>query len=471
MKTPNRKTSPASAVQIVALAMVLAATGCSRVATQNASEPEIKSPARVDPLAIVLSPQPGEGRTDQEIRQRQEQIRAGRQTDLALEQLGWLFVAKARETFDPGCYKLAEQCAVALDARQPHCAEALLLRGHVLQNLHRFAESETVARELVAARGRAFDFGVLGDALMELGRIQEAVAAYQSMVDQRPDLQSYSRIAHVRWLTGDLEGAIEMMRAAASAGSPADADSSAWVNTRLAGLEWQAGDPEAARRRCDTALALRPDYPPALLLRGKIQLSRNQSDPAIADLERAVQQNPLPEYQWTLAEALRTAGRNPEAEQVETQMRRHGAKSDPRTYSLYLATRGAETALALRLAEKELLQRQDVFTQDALAWALAAAGRMEAARAHMELALAQHTQDARLWLHAAVIALRSGRSEEAQGNFARATRLSDLLLPSERTELMQLAQALASNGQKPETISPPTAATKISASATTAEGN
>lgn len=471
MKTMNRKASPASAATILALAIALAVTSCSRVATQTASAPETKPPARVDPLAIVLSPQAGESRTDQEIRQRQDQIRAGQQPDIALERLGWLFVAKARETFDPGFYKLAEQCALALDARQPHCAEGLLLRAHVLQNLHRFAESEVVARELVAARGLAFDFGVLGDALMEQGRIKEAVTAYQSMVDQRPDLQSYSRIAYVRWLTGDLEGAIEMMRAAASAGSPADADSSAWVNTRLAGLELLAGDAEAARRICDAALELRADYPPALLLRGKMLLSQNDADTAIADLQRAVQQNPLPEYQWTLAEALRAAGRDAEAEPIEAQLQRHGAKSDPRTYSIYLATRGEDATLAVRLAEEELKQRQDVFTHDALAWALAAAGRIEEARTQVELALAAHTQDARLWFHAAVIAARAGQSDAAQERFARAAGMMNLLLPSEQNELLKLAETLAGNETNQGTVLPQAAATEVSASATTAEGN
>ncbi len=117
----------------------------------------------------------------------------------------------------------------------------MLLRAHVLQNLHRFKESETLARRLVQQRGLSFDYGLLGDALMEQGKLSDAVEAYQRMMNLKPDLRAYARAAHMRWLKGDLAGAIEAMQLAVSAASPQDAESAAWVNTRLAFYEFQAG--------------------------------------------------------------------------------------------------------------------------------------------------------------------------------------------------------------------------------------
>ena len=460
------------AVSTVLLALAL--TGCGRKtappATLNGESPPPLRAATPDPLSLALAPHDGDGPVDKEIRRFQEQVRNGQNRKAALEQLGWAFVAKARGSFDTGFYKLAEACADVLHSDSAGCPEALLLRGHVFQNLHSFKEAESLARELVAKRGLSFDYGLLGDALMEHGRIQEAVAAYQSMVDLRPDLQSYSRIAHVRWLTGDLEGAIEMMQAAVRASSPTDADSAAWVNNRLAGLEVQAGDTEAARRHCEASLELRPDYPPALLLRGKMLLAQDNSEAAIADLERAAQRNPLPEYQWALAEALRAAGREPEAQQVETRLRSHGAKSDPRTFALYLATRGEDPALAVQLAESELQQREDVFTHDALAWALTAAGRIEEAGTQMARALAEGTGDARLFFHAAVIAARAGRAEDATKWFTKVAAMMDLLLPSEQELLLKLPDSFARSDDETKTDLPPSAATDLSASALAAEG-
>ena len=435
---------PSLSIALISIAL----SGCDRKTAapadpQNAQVIHVIPPAAVDPLALALLPHEGDKATDKEIRRFQEQVRGGQNREAALERLGWAFVAKAHESFDPGYYKLAEACAIVLESGSPGCAEGLLLRGHVLQNLHRFKEAEPLARELVAKRGLSFDYGLLGDTLMEQGRIQSAVEAYQQMVDLRPDLQAYSRIAHVRWLTGDLSGAIEMMQAAVSASTPRDPDSAAWVNSRLATLQLNSGETEAAQQTCAAALELRPDYPPALLLRGKMALQQQDFDAAIIDLQSAAQQNPLPEYQWALVEALRAAGREDEAAAAENVIASRGEAADPRTLSLYLATRGENPDLAVRLAEQELQQREDVFTHDAMAWALAAAGRLDEARPHLESALAEGTQDARLFFHAAVIESRAGHSEQAAHWFTRAVAMSDLLLPSERALLLKTPDSFA----------------------------
>src|SRR5262249_47661397 len=150
----------------------------------------------------------------------QQRVRASDVSSHSLEQLGWLFVAKARVGFDPGFYKLAEQCALCIEGRSGRSPEALLLQGHVLHNLHKFKEAEPIAQELVVRRGLPCDFGLLGDVLMEQGKLDNALAAYQRMLDLRPDLHSYARGAHLRWLKGDVEGAIELMSLASSAASP-----------------------------------------------------------------------------------------------------------------------------------------------------------------------------------------------------------------------------------------------------------
>ena len=404
-----------------------------------------------DPLALALTPQSGDSRNDKEISRRQQQIRNGRNLELGLEQLGWAFVAKARESFDPGFYKVAEQCALSIEIRNPQSQEAMLLRAHVLQNLHRFKESETLARRLVQQRGLSFDYGLLGDALMEQGKLSDAVEAYQRMMNLKPDLRAYARAAHMRWLKGDLAGAIEAMQLAVSASSPSDAESSAWVNTRLAFYEFQAGNIDKAEQRCAFALSLQNNYAPTLLLKGKMLLAQNRFRESVDALQNAAKLNPLPEYQWALAEALRAAGRENEASGIEAQLRKHGASSDPRTLALFLATRHENSATALRLAQTELGSRSDVFTHDALAWSLAAAGNLAEAHNEMQRALAEGTKDARLFFHAAVIASQAGHAADAERWSRKAKELSQLLLPSERNELQNAA---AWGAEKKASIAP-----------------
>jgi tetratricopeptide (TPR) repeat protein len=459
----TRKQCIRSAGQILIFLVPLAVIVCLLIIfarPDNKSETNEASasvPTFDDPLALVLTPQPSDSRTDKEISRLQQQIRNGRNLQLGLEQLGWAFVAKARESFDPGFYKLAELCALSAEKHNPQSQEAMLLRAHALQNLHRFKESETLARRLVRQRGLSFDYGLLGDALMEQGKLGDAVEAYQQMMNLKPDLRAYARAAHMRWLKGDLAGAIEAMQLAVSAASPSDAESAAWANTRLAFYEFQAGHVDEAERRCAFALSLQNNYAPTLLLKGKMLLAHDRFREAVDALQNAAKLNPLPEYQWALAEALRAAGRENEASGIEVDLRQQGASSDPRTVALFLATRHESPETALRLAQAELDSRSDVFTHDALAWSLAAAGNFAEAQSEMRRALAEGTEDGRLFFHAGVIASRAGHAADAERSLRKASELSHLLLPSERNELQNAtargkkASAAAKTQPQPQT--------------------
>lgn len=419
---------------------------------------------KLQPCEIALAEHDGNSRLDDEIRAIQKKARAQQSSQQALptiEKLGWSYVEKARASFDPGFYKLAEQCATCLELKsaqlatakpanpeksfapmspQSSQASALLLRGHVLHSLHRFAEAEQIARQLTAARGLAFDFGLLGDVLMEQGKLDDAITAYQKMMELKPSPQAYSRAAHVRWLKGDLEGARVLMRMSAQGANAGDPEASAWAWSKLALYELQAGQLKQAAASCELALELQPGYAPALLAKGRVMLAENKFNDAVPSLERAASQNPLPEYRWTLAEALRAAGRTEEAQKVEAELAASAIGDDPRTYAIYLATRGEQAATALKLTEEELKQRRDVFTLDALAWAQMAAGNYEQAWQTMQQSLATGTADARLFLHAAVIAAKSNQPTEARQFAKRASAIQSTLLPSEREQLNKLGQ-------------------------------
>src|SRR6266496_74758 len=198
-KMESRKQAIRSAGQILIFLTPLVVIGCLLILfsrpsdNSEANKASASVPAFDDPLAVVLAAQTGDSRIDKEISRLQQQIRSRRNLQLGLERLGWAFVAKAREIFDPGFYKLAEKCAQCIQKGNPQSQEAMLLRAHVLQNLHRFNESETLARRLVQERGLRFDYGLLGDALMEQGELGDAVEAYRQMMNLKPDLRAYAR--------------------------------------------------------------------------------------------------------------------------------------------------------------------------------------------------------------------------------------------------------------------------------------
>ncbi len=422
---------------------------CGPQPTLPSEGPSATVPA-MDPLAIVLTPHAGDDEADRTIRRYQEHVRDGRLVDPSLERLGWAFVAKARESFDPGYYTLAANCATALASRDPDSNEARLLCGHIAHNLHRFQEAEAIALELVAARGNPFDYALLGDALMERGDLDGAIDAYQNAIDLKPGLQTYSRAGYLRWVIGDTAGALELMRLALSAASVHDPESLAWTASRLAALDFQTGSNVEAGRSLDSALAVIPDYAPALLLRGRMLLAAGRSDEAVTVLRAAVDANPLPDSRWALADALRAADQPDEATEIEAAIRQSGERTDPRTLALFLATRGEEPARAVRLAGNELKSRQDIFTHDAFAWALAAAGRADEALPHISRALVEGTEDGRLYFHAAVINHRADQLAAAREWITDAKALRHTLLPSERDQLDRLEQTLATTLPPPE---------------------
>ena len=417
---------------LLIMAGILLLAGC-----QTGGEGEFTMDGFPDPCAIALVPHQGSAALDLDIAELQAEIRQARRPESRLERLGWLFVAKARASNDSGYYSLAEQSAWCLESKQPDVPAALLLRGHILHQLHRFGEAEALARQLVEVRRAPFDYGLLGDVLLEQGNLIEAAEAYQNMVDLKPGLQSYSRAAHVRWLKGDLSGAIDLMRMAARSSSPRDPEAAAWVHSRLALYEMQDGSVENALLASEAALQSQNDHAGALLSRGRILLGSGKGAAAIEALFGVVDSAPMPESQWVLAEALREVGREAEALAHEADLVKRGAALDPRTVSLYLATRNERANVALELAERELQSRRDVFTLDTHAWALKAAGRLQEAHSTMGRALAEGTEDARLFYHAGVIAGMVGEKEEGCQWLGQASLIKQMLLPSERKEVAE----------------------------------
>lgn len=389
----------------------------------------------LNPCNIALTPHPGESGVDREI-VRYQLLSQGKHTPEAyLERLGWAYIYKARISFDPGYYKLAQQSALCLKKKQPNNFQAQLLLGHLLHNLHQFKESEELARDLVDKRGSWLDYCLLGDILMEQGKFIDAVEAYQQMLNRRPGPQAYMRAAHMRWLKGDLAGAIDVMKMVVSSVGGMDKETAAWAYVKLAVYERQNNNTAAAKALIARALDFQPDYPPALLLRGEMLINREAYPEAVEVLSNAVRKNPLPLYLWTYREALQKAGYRLQAEEINQELLEKGALLDRRTFTLFLASTDQQSPLSLSLARKEFESRQDVFTMDALAWALRANGKLDEAYRYSLQALSEGTMDARLSYHAAVIAIESGMPDEAWRHYKNAKALKHLLFPSEWREL------------------------------------
>lgn len=159
----------------------------------------------------------------------------------------------------------AERILRALLDREPNEYSALKLLGGVYLSLHKFRDALATAERGIAIRPKdAWNYGVLGDAHLELGDRTRAFAAFDTMVSLRPDAASYSRVSYALELQGDLQGALKVMSMATDATSADDAEGLAWQHVQLGGLHARIGDVEAARRAFARALQAWPAYPDAV---------------------------------------------------------------------------------------------------------------------------------------------------------------------------------------------------------------
>jgi tetratricopeptide (TPR) repeat protein len=103
---------------------------------------------------------------------------------------------------------------------------------------------------------------VVADALVELGRYEQAWPAVQRMVDLRPDTGSLARASYTWQLRGNTARAITLMAQARTLAP--DAGQAAFAATHLAELAFDTGDLQTAARHVVDGLRQAPRYPPLL---------------------------------------------------------------------------------------------------------------------------------------------------------------------------------------------------------------
>ncbi len=389
-----------------ALTAVLAVAGARAAFFSGSGEPVATEAARTTTTAARISTL--------------EQAAAGRPEDVAVvTQLAGAYLQRVRETGDPSYYSLADtaaQRALALDRDDPNAlvaAGAIAAAKHDFQAALMYAErAHQIEPTLIAA------YSVIVDALVELGRYDEAIVAAQEMADLRPDFAALSRISYLRELHGDLDGAIEAMEQAVTAGTGLKQDA-VWGLAIIGDLQLRRGDLAAAALAYERGSALLPADPVAEAGLGRLAIARADYPEAERRLRSAIEQRPLPEYLAMLGDIYAIQARAAEAQEQYATVRAiqklfaaSGVDIDIEL-ALFDADRGGDLEAAYRQASAAYARRPGIYTADALAWTAYRSGRIEEARRRMAEALRLGSRDPRLSYHAAVIAHASGDEEAA----------------------------------------------------------
>jgi tetratricopeptide (TPR) repeat protein len=194
----------------------------------------------------------------------------------------------------------------------------------------------------------------------------------------------------------------------------ADPEAAAWTFVEAGMMYWQQGDYQGADAIFSEALRWVPNYPSALVGRGRVALAEGQASAAITDFATAQRLHPLVETAWLLGDACTLGHDTGHAQQAYAEAERLGRRGDRFTLALFLASKNRNAEQAVHLLEAERSTRGGIYVDDAYAWALYRAGRFDEARLASVQALRLGTRDARLLFHAGAIALASGEPAEGR---------------------------------------------------------
>ena len=239
--------------------------------------------------AQVTIPTPtGHSATDQAIGRLSAKVQQESRDDNAWSDLGDALMQKARETADLSYYGHAEDAYQHALGINPGNTLALLGMAWVNGGRHEFEKSIVWANKVLAIDPKNHGaYGLIGDADVEMGRYDAALTHYQQMLDLRPDISSYSRGAHLLYLTGDTRKSVWLMSKAVNTGAPY-AENTAWCRAQLGLMLFGDGQIIAAGQVLEQAEKQTPNNYHVLFALGKVKAARKDYPAAIDLFKRAV---------------------------------------------------------------------------------------------------------------------------------------------------------------------------------------
>ena len=307
----------------------------------------------------------------------------------------------------------AEQVLRRAAAADATSYEVKRMTATVLLAQHRFREAIAAAGTTRALRPYdAWNDGVIGDAHLELGEYEEAFDAFDRMMDRRPSAAAYARVSYARELQGHLDAAADLMAMALEATPPSDPEAQAWHASQLGHLEFERGRLDEAVRHFRRALFVFPDYPLAGLGVVQVLAAKEAYAEALAEARRQFRLSPSADLAALLGDLSRELGYSDAEEHYKAAERLWS--TEPAALARFLADRERDVPRAVQTATRAVTLRRDIFTEDALAWALHKAGRSHEALAAAERALRTGARDRHILAHAAAIHAAAGGGRRAE---------------------------------------------------------
>lgn len=436
------------------LAVLAAAVGCWAFSANSGTHSRWGGTAPA-PLQAASLPASSATRThfalDAAIRGLQARIKTDPGNPRPYSDLARAYLQKARETGDSAYYTRTEPLLRKALNLDPENVGATTLMGALCLSQHRFRDALAWGeRAKMLAPSSPEIYGVLTDAHLELGNYPQAVASAQRMVNLKPGLSSYARVAHLRELMGDIEGAIEAMRMAVNAGK-SGTEPLAWGRVQLGHLFFESGDLDSADTEYRNALIERPGYVHALAGQASVQGARKNYPEAVSLYTKVTEVMPSPEYVMALGDVYRVSGHREKAEQqyallgkIVDLQHSNGVETDLEM-ALFNADHGRNLAATLHRTRQAFGMRPTIEAADVLAWILYQRGEYAEAYEMSRHALKLGTKDALMHFHAGMICKQLGKPEAARHHLETALAINPYFSLLHAEEAVQTLEDLRFN--------------------------
>jgi len=331
------------------------------------------------------------------IKEMEARLRAQPDDTGAAVLLADALLRQARATNDGRPAGRASEVLSAALKDHPGQYDLLRMLGAIYLSQHRFRDALEMARRSRDLRpDDAWNYGVLGDAHVELGEYADAFDAFDTMMALRPNAAAYARVAYARELQGDVDGALSAMQRAARATAPNDPEAQAWYAAQTGELSIKLHKLDDADREFRRAVFLFPDYPLAVIGHGKVRVARGDRDGALAIYLEQLKRTPTLDLAARIGDLYAARGDAAQADhyyQLAEDLAGPGVVQTEANLALYLADHDRKLSDAVTIAEAVAATRHDIFTEDALAWAYYKTGRFNDAYAASQRALRTGTRD------------------------------------------------------------------------------
>ena len=402
-----------------------------------------KSPANLDAkyryhFSDVLRNNPSQKEAlQQEIAFYQQRLAVDSRSGLNRAALAGVYLKMARATGEGGWFLLAEQAAQRSIADLPfNNTGALLVLARIAEARHDFPTALRFAKQVGFDNEDAIALTITSH--LATGKVSEASAAAETLVNKLPNLGSLTLRALVREAQGRDAEVLQDYKQAMALEEPGEVAGSARVRSLLGRFYARRGQFVQAKALFLEALRLVPRYPLALIYLADLETRQGNyreaegyyskvsaySGGAATVFDRTVDRG-MARVKELQGDAIESRRLRDKAEAGLRQEQVSGGFGHRRDLARLLLEKGRsqDVTEALTLMQQEVKIRRDAGTLDTLAWALSSAGDWKGADRVMAEIVRSGIRDAGIFYRASAIARNLGKDAESRAYLQKAKEI------------------------------------------------